>query len=73
MKGLFGWLCDPYIHMMLVGLSLAMVATTYRALDSIEDASQPQVCRHCRQSPDVPHSHPCPPMVRVSERSAQLD
>ena len=73
MKGIFGWLCDPYIHMILVGLSLAMVATTYSALDSIEEASQPQACRHCKQWPDVPHSHPCPVMVRDSDRSARFD
>ena len=50
MRVVLGWIKDPYIHMLLVGLVLAQLAMGSTADEKIEAAQEPISCRICYRS-----------------------
>ena len=49
MKAYLSWLCDPYIHVLLVGLVLIKIASTASVAEDAPEAKAPRVlaCPRC--------------------------
>lgn len=56
MKSVLGWLSDPSLHIVLLGMVLLYCAMGSLAEESIEVASQPIPCA-CYTHPEGRHSH----------------
>jgi hypothetical protein len=47
MKILLGWLCDPYLHVILIGLLLGCLAMTTGTNEPARAARPPVFCERC--------------------------
>jgi hypothetical protein len=73
MKALTSWLCDPCVHLFVIGLLLvrmAMSAGSEPDLAALDDDGS-KICRTCRKYHEAPSA--CPVARRISEVASDAE
>ena len=67
MKTFLGWLADPYIHILLLGLVLLQYSVGYQAEEAIEAAAKPVAGRSTRGAKLTPAYCHSPLVARAGD------